>query len=432
MSFYNGFSWGYGLQGATQSASFYGVQNPTSFSPAPYGRTVSHNNSFYGNLLRTNSFFEDTTHDLTVAPLEDAAAAADARLGSTTSPVAADTDDDDNSISSISDTSYGIHEIMFTDTPKARVRTSPLRPPVTEGDTCSNDTLALQRRNSSGRLLRRKVSFSGVPASLPPEMEPRNATHTPKRRGSRRLRTTSSELEKATDRMLETQQQCVNQLPPPQQPLLQQPPPYLEQQAAHYTAPQQLQTPYMQEQQLPSQYIQRRSLPPLQYVEPLQQQQQQQQPAYYPEQQPLSYLEPETRHSQLSSSQVLEDKLSQKEQLAELPPQQQPHEDVRQPEDESEKTNAGTMPLPLLPSLERLGSSTRGSLGSFSRQNSMGFRFHLSRPPSGLAPCIQSYGVVPYPRLVYPTTFNPYRNVPYGLYNANVVLYPSQGTPNYH
>lgn len=176
MSFYSNGGWGaYGMQGATQGPNFYGVQPQRgSFMPSQYaGASMQNISSFYADMQRKDSFYAEGAPPLTTSAAATAALSANPRtLGS------------GNQLGSMS--YYG----ELASTPATVTPAAPAEP-----DTPRDTPTPLQRKNSSGRILRRKVSFSGVPQTLPPEVEPRSLPQTPKRKGSRRLSATPQPTE---------------------------------------------------------------------------------------------------------------------------------------------------------------------------------------------------------------------------------------------
>jgi hypothetical protein len=351
MSFYGNAWWGYGQLGATQNASFYGVHDSHATTPPPFADSAAINaTSFYNGVPRSSSFF--AAFPEATSPISRSGALPPLPMCSTAGGLSTKADD-----ASQSDHSTYLDEAFTALTTATGVAANST--PLTEGAIATDTPTALLRKNSSRRLLRRKVSFSGVPQTLPPEVEPRTAMQTPKRMGSRRLQgTTTTELDYKNEGL--QPQQPLQSFPPSLQCQEVQPgannpmqPPQLEQPPPHYTAP--------APQDHPAAYV------------PTQQQQHP-----YPQQ----GLYPQQAMSQLQ------------------------------------------------PTLSRNGLAHRNSLVALSRGNSFMLPCLPGRLPGGMAPGVPNYAMMAFPRPVQRPAFNPYRSIPYGVYNANTALNQRQAMSN--
>lgn len=486
MSFYATPGWNYGQQGATQNAYFYGVHgtNNTQSSPAQLhsgGSMRRSNGSFYGALQRGGSFY-GTNSNL---------GSGMAQRGGVAPQPATSTADRSTSSTSSNNTYYP--DEAFSTTPSTAHGGAADQKPAADDANARDTPPPLQRKNSSGRLLRRKVSFSGVPSTLPPEVEPRSETTTPKRLGTRRLSGADSdgdgdggENERSQQQQqLYYQQQFPSSLPYSFPPLEDAPhvPPQQQQQL---TTPQQTYDD-QQDQQWPLLGESTSPQHPSQPVSPADAygwqppqtpQQQQQQPPYYQQTLRPPYSAPPPPQSYARNTPQRPQQLPQQPQYQQrgahpqpslpTPPQQayyaeQPPQYVTDPQQihftpPTQAASSADLPsqtyydtpqqqrqqqpleasyseynlAQLQPTLATSGSARRSSLGSLSRRNSQMRMFPMSHPMHGYAPGMQNFSMMPFPRPVYRPTFNVYRNMPYGVYNANLAMYQRQVMPNYY
>ncbi|KPI88087.1 hypothetical protein ABL78_2817 [Leptomonas seymouri] len=224
----------------------------------------------------------------------------------------------------------------------------------------------LLRKGSSFRLLRRKVSFTGVPSTLPPEVEPRSSPWTPKRMGSRRLSGSSSSVEDANTEVTQTQRQYKDEATQCD-----------EQQVAQYSG---RASPY--------------AGPPFQYG------QLQPPPTYYVRQQVQQLAESSEKASEA--------------------PQPGEGEGSQQSGNAVNQTNWAQ----LQPTLARSSLSGSSRRGSFSRRNSMiTLPYHANRLPNEYRPSMPNCIMTTFPCPVYRPTFPPLRSAPFGAYSANRTTY---------